>query len=92
MIADAINHVLFGWVALIPWWTWWALALAAVGAVYKFAGWPGIVALAGAVGYLLGRNGVSKLPDAVLPPAEPAKPAPPPKKRMKSLEDLIRGK
>lgn len=89
MIADAINHVLFGWVSAVPWWAWWALALAAIGAVYKFTGWPGIVALAAAVGYLLGRNGVSKLPDAVLPPA---KPAPPPKKRMKSLEDLIRGK
>lgn len=95
MIADAINHVLFGWLTIIPWWLYWVLAIAAVGAIYKFAGWPGIIALAAAIGYVLGRRNVTRLPDAVLPPADSAAPPavnkPLKRRKLRSVEDMLRG-
>jgi hypothetical protein len=47
---------LWAWALTVPWY-WWALVAAVVvGAVWKFAGWPGLLALAGAVGFIFGRR------------------------------------
>jgi hypothetical protein len=87
-----------GWtnlLAAVPWWAWVAIALVAVGIVWKFAGWPGLIALAFAVGYFARDIGkaypVVKQepfenvdgPDAAPPPAKP-------KKKRRTLEDLFR--
>ena len=45
-----------GWMAIVPWWAWLALAVAGVGVVWKFAGWPGLIALAGVAGFIFGRT------------------------------------
>lgn len=58
-LTDPVNCVsasLWAWALTVPWY-WWALAAAIiVGAVWKFAGWPGLLGLAGAVGFILGRR------------------------------------
>lgn len=53
-------HSLFlGWVpdwvwVLAPYWPW-IVIIVGLGFAYRFAGWPGVVAAAGAIGYLFGR-------------------------------------
>lgn len=51
-----LNHLLFGWVALVPWWGWALAGLVLVGIVWKLAGWPGLIALAAGAGFILGRR------------------------------------
>lgn len=87
------QNLLFGWVALVPWWGWAIAGLVVVGIVWKIAGWPGLLALAGAAGYVLGRGDSSK-EDDIWP--DPDKPAPrrsqkaPPGKRVRTIFDMFK--
>lgn len=49
----------WGLVNMVPLWAWIALAIVAVGVIWKFAGWPGLIGLAGAVGFILGRRSMT---------------------------------
>lgn len=51
-----LMNVLFGWVALVPWWGWALAGLILVGIIWKLAGWPGLLALAAGAGFILGRR------------------------------------
>ncbi len=65
-LGACIAGTLFGWV---PDWLWpilaywpWLAGLLVVGLVWHFSGWPGLIALAGAAGFLLGRKSVKQEP------------------------------
>jgi hypothetical protein len=87
-----------GWtnlLAAVPWWAWVAIALVAVGVIWKFASWPGLIALAFGVGYLA--RDIARAYRVVRqepfenvdgPDAEP--PLRRPKPRRKTLQDLFR--
>lgn len=46
---------------LVPWWAWLAIAVAGIGAAYRFGGWPAVAALAFGYGVLWGsRRGPTK--------------------------------
>lgn len=71
-----VGSAMSAWFASIAWY-WWALGgLIIVGAVWKFAGWPGLLALAGAAGYVLGRRDSSKEDDIWPDPDTPELPKP----------------
>lgn len=60
----------FGWavpdwlVPLLPYW-WVGALLVGAGYLYKKAGWPGLVALAAAVGFVLGRRSADEFHEMV---------------------------
>lgn len=72
----------------VPWWAWALLVLVLLGAAWKFAGIPGLVAGAAAIGFIFGRfrapdnqdseNVPADSRDGALPhrtkPARPSKP------------------
>lgn len=62
----------WGLVGLVPWWAWIALAIAGLGAAYRFGGWPAVAALAFGYGVLWGARRA--------PQDKPPKPAAPPRK------------
>lgn len=89
-LGGCIHALLFGWVADVPWWAWAAIALVIVGLVYKFSGWLGVVGLAGAVGFVLGRRSeqpVAKAQSTSRPPNVPQAPGKGPPLPPKSLVD-----
>lgn len=51
-----LTGAFWAWIATIPLWVWVVGALVLIGAVWKFSGWPGLLGLAGAVGFILGRR------------------------------------
>jgi len=88
-----------GWtnlLASIPWWAWIITALVIVGVVWKFAGWPGLIALAFGIGYFardLMRAYNSVRTHEPIESVDGDDAAPPPKKtkkKRKTLEDLFR--
>jgi hypothetical protein len=95
-IAAGWTNLWVGFVGAVPWWAWIAIALIAIGIVWKFAGWPGLIALAFGVGYFArdlhaAFKIVRKEPIENVdgPDAEPA-PKRPEKPRRKTLQDLFR--
>jgi hypothetical protein len=50
-VGGTVTGWFFGTIALMPWWGWVLAALIVAGAAYKIAGWLGVAAFAGAVGY-----------------------------------------
>lgn len=72
-------HSLFlGWVpdwvwVLAPYWPWLVVVIGA-GVAYRFAGWPGVVAFAGAFGYLAGRLAGRKKPIEPIENVDPGTP------------------
>lgn len=90
-----LQNVLFGWVAFVPWWGWALAGLVLVGIVWKLAGWPGIIALAGAAGFILGRRSVDPAHEHVdgrdaTPPVR-AKNVPTRKPRKYLLDRILEG-
>ena len=83
-----------GLLAAVPWWAWVVLVLVVIGLVGQLAGWPGLVGLALAAGYLAGRSDWTPYPSEHVdgPDAEPPVPRRKvkPKPRPKTLEDLFR--
>lgn len=55
-LSTGISSVFWGTVSAIPWWGWVLAALVLVGVVWRFAGWPGLIALAAAAGFIFGRR------------------------------------
>lgn len=55
-LSSGIDAWFWGLVGMVPWWGWALAALVVVGAVWKFAGWPGLLALAAAAGFVFGRR------------------------------------
>lgn len=101
---DGIQHFLLGWVpdwlwALAPYW-WVPAGLLVIGVVWKFAGWPGLLALSGTVGVALGwklRGDVDAsehFPNGHPDPKPVAKaaPKPAPKPKPKTLADLFKSR
>lgn len=93
-----IGHALTGWVPdwfwpLLPYWPW-AVVLLALGIAYRFAGWPGVTAVAGAIGFIFGRMTARKPePDAhEHVPAGPDAAPPVGKPRLGSKQNPIFGK
>ena len=94
---SCIASAWYGLLAAVPWWAWVAGALLAIGIVWKIAGWPGLIALAFGIGYfardiMAAYRVVRAEPrhenvdgDDAEPPARPNKP----KKKRKTLQDLI---
>lgn len=86
-----ITGALWQWVASIPWWAWAALGLAIVGIVWKVAGWPGLIGLAAATGYVLGRR--SKDDDLYVhedpKPVRRSSQKPPPGKVTRTIFDML---
>lgn len=100
-LGACIAGSVFGWV---PDWLWplmaywpWLVGAAVVGLVWKFSGWPGLIALAGAVGFFAGRRSVASDPVEHVsgPDADPPvrhrqrAPVPAPKRR-KTIFDAFR--
>lgn len=52
----------------VPWWAWVALILVVLGVAWRFAGIPGLVAAAGAIGFIFGRFRIPVLPQKAPPP------------------------
>jgi hypothetical protein len=70
-------HSLFlGWVpdwvwVLLPYWPW-IVVIGGAGMAYRFAGWPGVVAFAGGLGFLAGKlSNKPHEPIEQLPPDHP---------------------
>lgn len=79
-VGGCLHSLAFGWVPdwvwpLLPYWPV-IVVIGGAGMAYRFAGWPGVAAFFGGVGFVLGRNSASK-PE---PPAAPT-PVAKPKKR-----------
>ena len=55
--------------AALPWPVWLVIGLLLIGIVWHFAGWPGLLALAGLGGFLLGRRSVVE-DDEIWPPPD----------------------
>lgn len=79
-----IQGLLFGWVALVPWWGWALAGLVLVGIVWKLARWPGIIALAAGAGFILGRRSKPVETDDIWPH--------PDKRPTPSKTDTMKGK
>lgn len=67
-LGGCVNSVLFGWVpdwfwVILPYWPW-IVVIGGAGMAYRFAGWPGVAAFAGGVGFIFGRQSV-KQPDPI---------------------------
>lgn len=87
-LATCVEGVFLGWIAAVPWWAWIVCFLVAVGFVFRLAGWLGVVALAGAAGYVArglqdaersaqrppAGGGAHAPPDPVIRPTAPALP------------------
>lgn len=61
-IGACLHGLAFGWVpdwvwALLPYWPW-VVVIGGVGMAYRFAGWPGVAAFFGGVGFIAGRMSV----------------------------------
>lgn len=79
-IGDCLKGLALGWVPewlwpMLPYWPW-LVVIGGVGMAYRFAGWPGVAAFFGGVGFLLGRRSVSTdeqypHPDPVIQPKKP---------------------
>ena len=57
-----LKSSLFAWVPdwiwpLLPYWPW-LVVIGGLGMAYRVAGWPGVVAFAGGLGFLAGRRSV----------------------------------
>lgn len=55
--------------AALPWPVWVLLLLILIGAVWHFAGWPGLLGLVGLGSFLLGRRSVVET-DEIWPPPD----------------------
>ena len=60
----AMQQAALGWVpewlwALLPYWPW-LVVIGGAGMAYRFAGWPGVAAFFGGVGFIAGRRSVEK--------------------------------
>lgn len=55
-LSDGIGNTFWGLVAVIPLWGWVLAGIVLIGVIWKFAGWPGLIALAAAVGFIFGRR------------------------------------
>lgn len=75
---------------MLPWPVWLVLALLLIGIVWRFAGWPGLVTLGGAVGFILGRRSAVE-DDEIWPDADRGK-RPKAKQRRPTIRDLWRRK
>lgn len=51
-----VSASLWAWALSVPWYWWAIIALVVVGIIWKAAGVPGLLGLAGAVGFVLGRR------------------------------------
>ena len=95
-LAACLSGQLSGWFALVPWWALAAVALIIVGIVYRLAGWLGLIGLAGAFGYWLGRRGPDPFPHENPPPGEdePEMPrrTPPARPHVRTIFDILQGK
>lgn len=63
-LGACVNSVLFGWVPewfwlVLPYWPW-VVIIGGAGMAYRFAGWPGVAAFAGGVGFVAGRKSVKQ--------------------------------
>lgn len=94
---DFIGNFLWGW---IPWWVWAGLALLALGGVYRWVGWQGVLALGFGIAAFFGyRQGWRDRGDDK-PPAVPVEDyeeaiAPQPRRRGRniwSIQDILRGR
>lgn len=63
--------IVSGWAGMVPWWVWALVALVVIGIVWKVAGWPGLLALAAGVGFILGRRSAREAPDEIWPDPDP---------------------
>lgn len=50
-----VQNAFWGLVADVPWWAWLAVAVVLLGVAWRFAGIPGLVAAAAAIGFVFGR-------------------------------------
>ena len=95
-LAACLSGQVAGWFALVPWWAWAAIALIIVGIVYRLAGWLGLIGLAGAFGYWLGRRGPDPFPHEDLQRGEDGPEMPrqivPAKPRVRTIFDILRGR
>lgn len=58
------GSIAFGWVPdwlwpLLPYWPW-VVVIGGAGMAYRFAGWPGVAAFFGGVGFVAGRASAKK--------------------------------
>lgn len=70
-------------VPLLPFWPW-AVGILALGLAYRLAGVPGLAAMAGAIGYILGRRSVTPEPHEHVSGADAA-PVVKPKKKIRTI-------
>lgn len=66
-IETAVYSALTG----VPWWVYALVILVALGAAWRLAGIPGLVATAAAVGYAFGRLRIPALPQKDAPKVQP---------------------
>lgn len=88
-LGGCLGGLLFWWVPLVPSWGWLLAALVVVGVVWKLAGWPGLLALAAAAGFFLGRRSANE-PDDIWPHPDDPKPLPKRKKARPTIFNMGR--
>jgi hypothetical protein len=74
---------------LLPYWPLFGILLA-LGLAYRFAGLPGLTAVAGAIGFILGRRSVKHEPVETELPVADSTPSPPKPKKRKTILDQFR--
>ncbi len=89
-LGGCLGGLLFWWVPLVPWWAWLLAGLALVGVVWKFAGWPGLIALAAAVGFWFGRRSTIENDEIWPSPDKPVKKRPKAKPATKRPSDAFK--
>lgn len=78
-MTEFFGNLLFGWV---PWWAWAGIALLALGGVYKWVGWQGVLALGFGVAAFFGYRQGWRDRGEGKPPAVPVDvPRPTPKRK-----------
>lgn len=88
-LSDGIGGAFWGLVAAVPWWGWVLAALVLIGVVWKFAGWPGLIALAAGAGFILGRRTADEPIENVLDGKDAFVPRPKPKVTVKKKRRTI---
>lgn len=90
-LGACVGSVAFGWVPdwlwpLLPYWPW-VVVIGGAGMAYRFAGWPGVAAFFGGVGFIAGRASVKHV---TTEEQYDAPPAPKPKKKRPTIFDWSR--
>jgi hypothetical protein len=93
-LGACVGSIAFGWVPdwfwlLLPYWPW-VVVIGGAGMAYRFAGWPGVAAFVGGVGFIAGRRSVKRVTTEEQYGSREPVGVKPPRKRRPTIFDGLR--